>query len=89
MIPIDDPFLLGILNSDAVWFYLQSVCSPLQNGYLELRSNYILSIPIPQVSPSEKKTLAGLVSKMLKNSDKGKKQIEAQINAYVEKLYGL
>ncbi|NLN91702.1 MAG: N-6 DNA methylase [Candidatus Hydrogenedens sp.] len=88
MIPLDDPYLLGVLNSEAVWFYLKAVCSPLQNNFIELRSPYILNLPVPDASAEEQKHLSGLVSKLLKSKAQTRVKLEQEINSFVDKLYG-
>lgn len=55
-IPVDDKFLLSVLNSKLIWLYLKSVCSILgdaeKGGRLELRSIYMKEVPI--VEPENK-----------------------------------
>ena len=46
-IPTDSKSLLGILNSNLVKTYLNSICVKARGGYLRLKSQYILKIPIP------------------------------------------
>ena len=55
IIPLNDLYLLGLLNSSAVWEYLRTVCSELLGKSIELRSIYISKIPIPNASANEKK----------------------------------
>ncbi|TXD47772.1 Eco57I restriction-modification methylase domain-containing protein [Polaribacter sp. IC073] len=45
-ISTDDKFLIPILNSKVVFFYLKSKASTLQGGYLDFRRPYIETIPI-------------------------------------------
>ena len=40
--------LLGILNSNLIKAYLEMVCVKARGGYLRLKKQYIISIPIPQ-----------------------------------------
>jgi len=50
MIPTTDLYLLGILNSKLIWFYLKNVCSTLGNpenrGRLMLYTSDVSKIPI-------------------------------------------
>jgi hypothetical protein len=57
-----DQFLLALLNSKLIWNYLSGICSALRGGEwrLELRSQYIETIPIPDGSASTKKLTASL-----------------------------
>lgn len=57
-----DQFLLALLNSKLIWNYLSGICSALRGGEwrLELRSQYIETIPIPDGSASTKNLTASL-----------------------------
>ncbi|GAB2524753.1 Eco57I restriction-modification methylase domain-containing protein [Spirosoma aerophilum] len=56
-IPINDFYLLAILNSKLIWSYLKRVCSVLgdedKGGRLELRSIYLKDLPIAQTNNKE------------------------------------
>lgn len=62
IIPIVDYFLLGLLNSNTIWSYLQSVCSAMRGGEwrLELRNYNIETIPIPNATDAQKQALGDL-----------------------------
>ena len=53
LIPCNDQFLLGLLNSKLMWLYLKRKCSclgdPDNGGRLELRDYYLKRAPIRQV----------------------------------------
>ena len=44
----DSNSLLGILNSTLIKAYLNTICVKARGGYLRLKSQYILKIPIPK-----------------------------------------
>jgi type I restriction-modification system DNA methylase subunit len=44
----DSNSLLGILNSNLIKAYLNTICVKARGGYLRLKSQYILKIPIPK-----------------------------------------
>ena len=46
IIPTDDLFLLGALNSKAVDFVLKHIASTKQNGYFEYKPMYVSKLPI-------------------------------------------
>lgn len=46
-LPSNSRSILGILNSKLVEVYLNSVCVKARGGYLRLKSQYILNIPLP------------------------------------------
>jgi hypothetical protein len=47
------PFMVGVLNSPATWFYLRKTCTDLQNGYLQALIQYQQQIPIPSATPAQ------------------------------------
>jgi adenine-specific DNA-methyltransferase len=46
IIPDPPPGLLGILNSKVAWFYLEHIVPKLQGGAFELRSPYMIQLPV-------------------------------------------
>lgn len=92
-IPLEDKYLLGILNSFVVWNYLKNICSVLgdaeQGGRLELRASYMSKIPIPKVEEKEKEVIEKLVEKCLNANGVNCEQWEAEIDEIVADLYGL
>jgi hypothetical protein len=56
--PFDNKYLLGLLNSKAIWFYLKKICSVLGDaeigGRLLQQKIYIETIPIRQIDQSNK-----------------------------------
>ncbi len=89
LIPSNDLFLVGVLNTKTVWDYLTSICSPLQNDYWELRKIYMEHLPIPKATAKEKQAIETLVQKCLDAKGENCELYEAEINERVAKLYGL
>ena len=57
LIHLDNPisegkFLLGILNSKLIWYFLKSICVVRSGGYIEVKPQYFEQIPIP-ITPFE------------------------------------
>jgi type I restriction-modification system DNA methylase subunit len=91
-IPVDDMFLLGVLNSRIVWSYLTQKCAVLgdseKGGRIRLKSFYVNRIPIPHATQSTRAEISSLVKRCL--SEKGAGQsatYEKRINAAVEDLF--
>lgn len=103
IIPGADMYLLGLLNSSLIWYFLKRTCSvlgdPDNGGRLELRSIYVETIPIKPISPDNPTELAAkarieaLVSEILEvraqDAAVDTKQLEAEIDRLVYGLYGL
>ncbi|MFN6559858.1 MAG: TaqI-like C-terminal specificity domain-containing protein [Nostoc sp. ChiSLP01] len=89
IIPVNELYLLGILNSSPVWEYLKSMCSELLGKSLELRSIYINKIPIPHASTTEREAISQLVQKCLNAKGVNCEIWEKEIDEQVATLYGL
>lgn len=61
-VPTADWFLLGLLNSRPIWAYLFGVSSPLRGGVwrLELRSQYMDTVPIPEADKAVREQIGTL-----------------------------
>ncbi|BAF73174.1 Eco57I restriction-modification methylase domain-containing protein [Sulfurovum sp. NBC37-1] len=69
LIPGDDLFLLGILNSKLCWFYLKSICEALRGGQWRLRlfTQNIEQIPVAEfTNVVKKKIMEEYVEKIIK-----------------------
>ena len=65
LIPTDETWLCGLLNSRTVeWFYSQ-VSNQLTIDYLRARSGYIQQIPIPDLTSTQKTLIAKLVDYLI------------------------
>nr|WP_200892364.1 Eco57I restriction-modification methylase domain-containing protein [Aliterella atlantica] len=93
IIPVNDLYLLGVLNSTPTWVYLKNSCSVLgdaeKGGRLELRAIYINKIPIPKASATEQEAISKLVQKCLNAKGVGCEAWEKEIDDRVTTLYGL
>ena len=64
-LPTDDLFLLTILNSKLIWFYLKRTCVMRSGGYIEVKPQYFEKIPIKDISKAEKKAFIMKAESML------------------------
>jgi hypothetical protein len=62
LIPNSNYFLVGLLNSNTIWFYLRGVCEALRGGIWRLRlfNINIETIPIPPTTNPQKTKIATL-----------------------------
>jgi hypothetical protein len=70
VISLGDLYLLGILNSKAIWFYLKHSCSvlgdPNNGGRLRLKRIFVKMLPVPaNVDKAHYDRMISLVSLML------------------------
>lgn len=89
MIPTDDLYLLGVLNSKWAWSYLQTNCTALNSGTLELKTPVMERLPIPMPSPKEREAIAALVRRCIEAAPEDRGELEAEIDDRVARLYGI
>jgi adenine-specific DNA-methyltransferase len=86
-------YLLGILNSSLIRFYLGLVASTSGMGTTRWINNYVKEFPIPAVLPSQRKALEEAVGRImeLKRVDPAETASapEQEIDQHVYSLYGL
>jgi hypothetical protein len=92
-IPVNDLFLLGVLNSRAAWEYLKNECTVLgdadQNGRLTLQEIFVSKLPIPHATESDKREIAKLVKACLDSNGENCRKAEIDIDLRVAALYGI
>lgn len=91
VIPVDDLYLLGVLNSEAVLELYVDMSPKIRGGYLRYKRQYVERIPIPQASAADRTAIADLVRQCLDTKGQGPRvaEWEAEFNARVARLYGL
>jgi adenine-specific DNA-methyltransferase len=90
IIPKNDKFLVGLLNSKMGWWLISKYCTAIQNGF-QLIWKYFGQIPIKNISEKEKKTFIELVDKIIAQKQKGQdtKANETLIDKMVYELYNI
>ena len=53
IIPTEDLFLYGLLNSKLYWFLIKSICPFVRGGFYEVRAQYIETLPVPNKPKEE------------------------------------
>ncbi len=87
------PFLLGLLNSSVLWWFIQQIAATKQGGFLEFKPMYVSQIPIPKATKKQQAPIVKLVDDILAAKqaapDADVSALEAEIDAHVYRLYGL
>ncbi len=89
ILPTDSKFVLGLLNSSLMSYFLKSICAERQGGFIEQKPVYVSQVPIKKPTEIEERTMVDLVNRMLmlnkdlveqlnKETDR-KKRIELEI----------
>ena len=59
-IPVDDWFLLGVLNSQPIDWYFRKIGATIQSGYLRFIRQYVETLPVPDAPQKERDAVAKL-----------------------------
>jgi hypothetical protein len=93
---LDIYFLLGLLNSSLVEYFLHSVAPVKAGGYYQYSTEFINSVPLPKNLENKKneiEQISGIVHDLLKKSNKMENteiaSLEKKINKLVYSLYEL
>jgi adenine-specific DNA-methyltransferase len=89
LIPNTNLYLLALLNSKIVWYFLDKIVSKLSGGAYAMHSIYLSQVPIPQASAADEKAISTLVKKCLDAKGQNVTKWEAEIDDRVASLYGL
>ncbi len=82
IIPRDDKYLLGYLNSQLGWWCITMYCSRISGGY-QLMYEYLKNIPVPQLNHQVRDNIVLLVNHIIagKQQERDTSLQEAQIDA--------
>ena len=90
---IDSKFLLGILNSSTIRFYLSLVAETSGMGTSRWINNYVKEFPIPVVAYEQQTGIIKIVNQIIEakaaDSDADTDDLEKEINKRVYALYNL
>ena len=90
---IDSKFLLGILNSSTICFYLSLVAETSGMGTSRWINNYVKDFPIPVVAHEQQTEIIEIVNQILEvkcsDLDADTTDLEKEIDDLVYALYGL
>jgi len=93
-LPISYEFLLGLLNSNLFWFFIQKTGYVLRGGYYTFKTNYVSPFPFPDYSTLPKDVMSKIESNVveiqrdaLTGSDS--RLIQVEIDKLICTLYGV
>lgn len=90
IIPTNEKWLLGLLNSNLFWWFYLNISSTIRGGFVRFIAQYMEQFPIPFVTESQKDPIIKRVKTILANPDSPDvPRLEAEINNLVYNLYGL
>lgn len=85
ILPTDELYLLGVLNSSAVEFFYTQISSTIRGDYLRFIATYMQQVPIPDATPAQRAAIESLVRKLLDAEGQGPQVAgwERELNALV------
>ncbi|MFH1628268.1 MAG: TaqI-like C-terminal specificity domain-containing protein, partial [Pseudomonadota bacterium] len=90
MIPTNEEWLVGLLNSKLIWWFYLNISSMIQGGFVRFIAQYIEQIPIPSATDAQKALISELVRKILADPDSpAVPRLEEEIDKLVYALYDL
>ena len=78
ILPTDSKYVLGILNSKVMSYFLRSICAERQGGFIEQKPVYVSQVPIKAPTKTQETAIISFVNKML--------QLNAKLVALGNKL---
>ncbi|MBM4467146.1 MAG: type II restriction endonuclease, partial [Chloroflexi bacterium] len=87
----DELFLVGILNSSAVSWFMKQIAAERAGGFIEYKPIYVTQIPVPDTTPVQRAAIEALVCKLLDAKGQGPQvaEWERELNGLVYEVYGL
>ena len=89
----DPNYLLGLLNSKVLWWFIRQTAASKQGGFYEFKPMYVSALPIPAASPEKKKAVERLVDCILaakqRDAEADVSALERKIDQLVYALYDL
>jgi len=91
IIPTEDLFLLALLNSKVIDFYLKQIASTKQNGYYEYKPVYVSQLPIRVPDIDTHNIISSHVKKIFSENSSStiKADIEQEIDELIFALYSI
>ncbi len=77
ILPTEDRFLIVVLNSKLIWYFLTNICVVRSGGYIEVKPQYFEQIPIPEITDDQKIKLDELAKAAI-NSTKVCQEIQSK-----------
>jgi hypothetical protein len=90
-IPGSDSYLLGLLNSQTLWFQISQICPAMRGGLwrYELRVQYMETLSVVQASETDRRAIARIAEELTSDSAINRLALEAELNDRVASLYKL
>jgi adenine-specific DNA-methyltransferase len=89
----DYHFLLGVLNSSVLWYFIKNTSNAYNNNYYYFKTKYLEQFSFPKANRAVQAPIISLVEEILsakeKDSAANTAQWEGEIDRLIYDLYGL
>jgi hypothetical protein len=86
-------YLLGLLNSKVLWWFIRQTAASKQGGFYEFKPMYVSVLPIPAAATGQQKPVERLVERILsakqRDAEEDVSAWERELDELVYALYGL
>jgi type I restriction-modification system DNA methylase subunit len=65
ILPTKSKYVLGVLNSKLVSYFLKSICAERQGGFIEQKPVYVSKVPIKNIEKSQEDKIVKLVNQII------------------------
>ncbi|OGP55632.1 MAG: hypothetical protein A2162_08700 [Deltaproteobacteria bacterium RBG_13_52_11b] len=90
MIPTNEEWLVGLLNSKLIWWFYLNISSMIQGGFVRFIAQYMEQVPIPSTTDTQKTPIIERVREILADPDSPDiPRLESEINKLVYAIYNL
>ena len=90
IIPTDELWLVGLLNSSVIWWFYKNVSSSIRGGFVRFIAQYMETLPIPNATEIQKSEIEQRVRRIIENPSGPEVRIlELEIDDLVYKLFNL
>lgn len=90
IIPTEEQWLVGLLNSSLIWWFYINLSSTIRGGFVRFIAQYMEQLPIPTATATQKAPIIERVRKILSAPDSpAVLGLEEDIDRLVYVLYGL
>ena len=86
IIPVDDKYLLGVLNSKLVNYYYSKISSTIRGGYFRFIRQYLVTIPISKNDKFKSEIISLVNQLLLLNQKKQQTKLETTLNQIQSKI---
>ena len=79
-------FLLGLLNSNTFWFFIQNTGYILRGGYFTFKTNYVAPFPIPNFDDANKQIINDIEKEVENILNKRERDSKCDVSCFMQRI---